>query len=167
MLLVLRYTYSDYPFGIFKLFLWSLSRTFVLTRVTRRVLPVGWNCPFFQSTRVHPHDFCGVHVAQSLVFCVMYCGWSFMFLSLVFWPLYCVFFIDLKLLITPLSSIFKFFLNITISWSRNWWNVKYLELFFSLLLLLVLAICVVFWFCYLIFYLSYFVHSNLDFYTVP
>ena len=47
--------------------------------------------------------FDGVHVAQSLFFCVIFCRSVFV---LFFWPLCCLSFFDLRLLITPLVSSF-------------------------------------------------------------
>ena len=35
--------------------------------------------------------FCGIRVAQSVVFCVMFCRSLFVPLSFFFWPLYCLF----------------------------------------------------------------------------
>ena len=46
-----------------------------------------------------PPVFSGIHVARSLVFCVIFCS----SLSFFFWPLYCPSFFDF-LLITPLIS---------------------------------------------------------------
>jgi hypothetical protein len=46
-----------------------------------------------------PPVFSGIHVARSLVFCVIFCS----SLSFFFWPLYCPSFFDF-LLITPLVS---------------------------------------------------------------
>ena len=46
----------------------------------------------------------GISVARSLVFCVVFCRSLFVFLSLFFWPLYCLFFFDLRILITSLVS---------------------------------------------------------------
>jgi len=58
----------------------------------------------------HP-VFSGVRVTQSLFFCLMF--WRSLFalfvhvlLAIVLCVLYCVFFIDLRLLITPLSMFF-------------------------------------------------------------
>jgi hypothetical protein len=42
---------------------------------------------------------CGVRVFQSLVFCVAFCKWLVVLLSLFVWPLYCLYF-DLRLLKT-------------------------------------------------------------------
>jgi hypothetical protein len=50
------------------------------------------------------HSFCGVHTAQSVVFCVVFCISLFFFLSLFFWPLYYLSFCDIRLWITPLVS---------------------------------------------------------------
>ena len=66
---------------------------------------VIWRVPLVeQELLTLPEDpssllvFSGVHVAWSLVFCVAFC------LSFFFWPLYCLSFFDLWLLITPLVS---------------------------------------------------------------
>ena len=47
--------------------------------------------------------FSGVRVAQSFLFCVMFCRSLFVPLYFFFWPLYCLSF-DLRLLLTPLAS---------------------------------------------------------------
>jgi hypothetical protein len=44
---------------------------------------------------------CGVHVSWSSVFYVVFCRLLFVLLSSFFWPLYCLSFFDLLLLITP------------------------------------------------------------------
>ena len=41
-----------------------------------------------------------VRVSRSLVFCAVFCRSLFVFLSVFFWPLYCMSFLDLRLLIT-------------------------------------------------------------------
>ena len=46
-----------------------------------------------------PTFFCGVLVAQSFVFCVVFC--RSLFVSLSFFLLYCPFLFDYQLLITP------------------------------------------------------------------
>jgi hypothetical protein len=56
---------------------------------------------------IHPHFFCVVRVAISLIFCVpvnFVDRCLFFFLSFFFWSLYCLSFFDLRLLITPLES---------------------------------------------------------------
>jgi len=45
-----------------------------------------------------------VRVTQSLVLCVMFCRSSFVLLPFFFWPLCCLFFFDIRFLITPLAS---------------------------------------------------------------
>ena len=49
-----------------------------------------------------PPDFSGVRVTQSFVFYVMFCRSLFVLLSFFFWPLCCVSFFDLRILIKPL-----------------------------------------------------------------
>jgi hypothetical protein len=51
-----------------------------------------------------PQVFSGVHVARSLVFCVMFCRSLYVLLSFFFWPLCGLSFFDLRILITPLVS---------------------------------------------------------------
>jgi hypothetical protein len=58
-----------------------------------------------------PTVFNGVHVARSLVFCVVFCKMLFVLLSFFFWPLYCLSFFDLRLLITSLVSSKLFLQN--------------------------------------------------------
>ena len=53
----------------------------------------------YRSMRSNP-DFSEVRVAQSLVFCKLFCRSLFVYL---FWPLFCLYF-HLRLLVTPLVS---------------------------------------------------------------
>jgi hypothetical protein len=55
--------------------------------------------------------FSEVRVAPSLVFYLMFCRSLFVLLPFFFWPLYCLSFFDLLLLITPLVSSNFFFLQ--------------------------------------------------------
>ena len=48
--------------------------------------------------------FSRIHVARSLVFCVVFCRLLFVLLYFFYCPLCCLFFFDLRLLITPLLS---------------------------------------------------------------
>jgi hypothetical protein len=52
-----------------------------------------------------PPYFCGVRVAESFVFCVMFCRLLFVFLYFFFWPLYCLSFFDLRLLDYPFGIL--------------------------------------------------------------
>ena len=89
---------------------WLITR--FVTRVTRRVPHVLQELLTHEFTPVVSE----VHVGQSLVFCVVYCRLSFVLLSSFFWPLCCLFFFDLRLLITPFDhcivcpSIYDFWL---------------------------------------------------------
>ena len=72
----------------------------LVTRVTRRV-------PLVEQELLPPSEYTSstpvysrVHVAQSLVFCVVFCTLLFVILSF-FWP-YCFSFFDLQLMMTPL-----------------------------------------------------------------
>ena len=49
--------------------------------------------------------FIGVRVARTLVFCVVFCRSLFVLLSFFCWPLCCLSFFDLRILITPLESL--------------------------------------------------------------
>ena len=49
-----------------------------------------------------PPCFGGIRVARSLVFCVVFVDHC---LSFLFWPLYCLSFLDLLLLITPICIV--------------------------------------------------------------
>ena len=60
--------------------------------------------------------FSSVRVAQSLLFCAMFCR---LLLSFYFWPLYCLSFFNLRLLIIPFG-IFKFFLQM----QKCYWNIS-------------------------------------------
>ena len=68
-----------------------------VTRVTRRVTIVEQELLTLNSSSV----FSEVCVAQFLVFCVMFCISLFVLLSFFFWPLFCLFFFDLRILFTP------------------------------------------------------------------
>jgi hypothetical protein len=58
--------------------------------------------PFYGTSEFYP-DICGIHIAQSLVFCVVFCRSSlfFVLLSHLFWPLHCL---SLFLIIPLVSS---------------------------------------------------------------
>ena len=61
-----------------------------------------------------PWFLCGVRVAQSLIFCVIFCGSLFVHLSSLFffiYSLYCISFFDFLLLIIPCGIIFILSLN--------------------------------------------------------
>jgi hypothetical protein len=59
----------------------------------------------------------GVRVAQSLVFCIVFCKSLFVLLSFFFWPLYCLSFFYLQLLITSLVSWnFSCYTSILFTW---------------------------------------------------
>ena len=51
-----------------------------------------------------PPVFSGVRVTRSLVLCVMFCISLFVLFFTFFWPLCCLFFFDLRIMITPLVS---------------------------------------------------------------
>jgi hypothetical protein len=57
----------------------------------------------FRNTCVH-HNSC-VHVAQSLVFCVVFCISLFVFFSIFSWPLYCLSISEFRLLLNPFGFL--------------------------------------------------------------
>ena len=61
------------------------------------------NCLHFRKAWTYP-AFQRFYVARSLVFCVMFCRSLFVLLSSFFWPLHCLSFFDLRVLISPLIS---------------------------------------------------------------
>ena len=75
-----------------------------VTRLTRRVPLVEQELLTLPGHASSPPVFSGVRVARSLVFCVMFCRLLFVILSFFIWPLCCLFFFDLRILITPLAS---------------------------------------------------------------
>ena len=60
-----------------------------------------------------PLVFRGVRVIWSLVLCVLLCRSLFVLLSFFFWPLCCLSFFDLRILINYPFGIFELFLNMT------------------------------------------------------
>ena len=60
-----------------------------------------------------PLVFRGVRVIWSLVLCVLFCRSLFVLLSFFFWPLCCLSFFDLRILINYHFGIFELFLNMT------------------------------------------------------
>ena len=64
--------------------------------------------------------FSGVRVARTFVFCAMFYRSLFVLLSFFFWPLCCLSFFDLRLLITPMASS-------NISYSSVKWHLSFKE----------------------------------------
>ena len=66
---------------------------------------------YFIIPRLSSFKFSGVHVSQSLVCCVVFCKSLFVLLYFFYWPFYCVYFSDLRHLITlsVSSRIFRCF----------------------------------------------------------
>ena len=64
--------------------------------------------------------FWGIHFAQSLVFCVVFCWSLFVYLSCFAWSLYCLLIFCLRLLITPLVSSNSSYLEISENSSYRW-----------------------------------------------
>ena len=66
--------------------------------------PMNYNLAGMMHVKFSLLVFSGIPVAQSLVFCVVFCRSLFVSFSPLFSPLYCLPFFDLRLLITPLVS---------------------------------------------------------------
>jgi hypothetical protein len=82
---------------------WLITR--IVTRVTRRAPLVEQELLTLPEHLSSPMDFSGVRVTRSLVFlCVMFCRSLFVLSSFFFWPLHCLSFFDLRILITILVS---------------------------------------------------------------
>ena len=75
-----------------------------VTRLTRRVPLVEQVLLTLPEHLSSPPVFSGVHVTRSLVLCLMFCRSLFVLLSFFFWPLCCLFFFDIRILITSLVS---------------------------------------------------------------
>ena len=103
-------TWSSRPFLSFPLvkssrsFSHSWLVTGFVTRLTRRVSLVKQELFTLLEQMSSPSDFSGVHVTRYLVFYVYFVDHCF---SFFFWPLLCLFFFDIRILITlwyPLKS---------------------------------------------------------------
>jgi hypothetical protein len=100
---------------------------------------------FFIILRLSSFKLSGVRVSQSFVCCVVFCKSLFVLLYFFYWSSYCVYFSDLRLLITPLVSslIFHYFYMPLVS---------KISIFFSVFLDTVLyQDCVLIYFFYLAF----------------
>jgi hypothetical protein len=76
-----------------------------MTKVIRRMLLVEQELPTLPEHMSLPPVFSAVRVARSFVFCVVFCRLWFVLLFFFYWPLCCLPFFDLRLLITPLVSL--------------------------------------------------------------
>ena len=79
-----------------------------VTRLTRQVQLVEQELLTPPQHLGSPPVFSGVRVTRSLVLCVCFLDLS---LSFFYWPLFCLFFFDLRILITPLLSSNSCFLS--------------------------------------------------------
>ena len=75
-----------------------------VTRLTRRIPLVEQELPTFPEHLSSPPDFSGVPFIRSLVLWVCFVNRCLSFFSFSFWPLCCLYFFDLRILITPLVS---------------------------------------------------------------
>ena len=74
------------------------SQPYVSNKMCTLIFHIIFYCLPFRSTWVHRR------LTRSLVLCVMFCRSLFVLLPIVFWPLRCPSFFDLRILITPLVS---------------------------------------------------------------
>jgi hypothetical protein len=79
--------------------LWLI--TGFVTRLTRRISLVEQELLTLPEPLSSPHVFSGVRVTRSLVLCVCVVD---RYLYIFCWPLLCLFFFDIRILITPLVS---------------------------------------------------------------
>jgi hypothetical protein len=75
-----------------------------VTRLTRRMSLMEQELPTLPEHLGSPPVFSGVRVTRSLVLFVCFVGSLFVPLYFFFWPLCCLFFFDIWILITPLVS---------------------------------------------------------------
>ena len=75
----------------------------ILTRITRRVSIVELELLTLPENRVHPRLLVGF-VFSIFIFICMFCRLLFVLLCFFFWPLCCLFFFDIRILITPMVS---------------------------------------------------------------
>ena len=100
------------------MFAYTTWLTGVVNRITRRVPVVEQELLSLPEHLRSPTDFIGVRAARSLVFCVVFCRLLFVLLSLFFWPLFCLSFCDIRILITHVANTFSVLCCI-ISFSRS------------------------------------------------
>ena len=82
---------------------WEIGLGFV-TRLTRRVSPVEQELLTLQEHLSWPPVFSGVRATRSLVLCVCFVDCCLSVSTFFFLSLCCLFFFDLRMLITPLVS---------------------------------------------------------------
>ena len=83
--------------------LWPI--TGLLTRAVRRVSRLEQEVLILSGVPEFTPFFNDVDVAQSVVFCVLFCISMFVFLSFIVWSWHCLSFFELRLPITPLVSL--------------------------------------------------------------
>ena len=79
----------------------SFPHSLLITRVTRWVPRVEQDLLTLPEHLSYPPVF---SVARSLVFCVVFCSSLFVLVFFFFWPLHCLSFFDVRLMIVPLVS---------------------------------------------------------------
>ena len=75
-----------------------------VTRLTRRLPLVEPELPTLPEHMSSPAVFRGVRVIRFLVLWCMFCRSLFVLLYIFFWPLCCLLFFDIRILLTPLVS---------------------------------------------------------------
>jgi len=90
-----------------------------ISRVTRRVPLAENELPTLPEHLGLLQALIGVRGARSIVICVLFCRSFFVLLPVFFWPLCCLSFFDLRILITPLLSSTSSFLLGTFSKIRK------------------------------------------------
>ena len=76
----------------------TAHKPYVSNKMCTLIFHIIFYCLPLRSTWVHRR------LTRSLVLCVMFCRSLFVLLPIVFWPLRCPSFFDLRILITPLVS---------------------------------------------------------------
>jgi hypothetical protein len=92
-----------------------------VTRLTRQWVPLmEQQRPTFPEHLSSSPVLSGVGVIRSLVLCVCFFRSLFVLLYFFTWPLCCMFFFDIRILITPLVSSNSKILDIVIQFKRVW-----------------------------------------------
>jgi hypothetical protein len=99
---------------------WCYIKTILQWTQQRIWCPISSSSSFSPLLVLHlssPPVFREVRVARSWVFCVVFCRWLFVLLSFLLWPLCCLFFFDLRILITSLVSSNSSYIKTLLQWT--------------------------------------------------
>jgi len=88
-----------------------LTMLLIVTRLTRRVLLVEQELFTLQEHLSSPPIF---YWGSCYYYVYMFCRWLLVLLYFYFWPLWCLFFFDIRILIIPLVSSNSFSVNSSI-----------------------------------------------------